>query len=240
MKNKTFLTAVILSACISLFICPELSGRINKADGYGAFAACDTWQKWAEHITGGDFEFTDFARHDSKECEELAAYIYDRFMTNADDDEYACDMTDEYTVPEYDEWYDDEDRFAMYAGDEYGRAYHEEPDGEEYYEEGWADPSYYSDMGDEDSYEVQYNAEHYYSRAYYDGDEYSADEYASFYDDERSDTDDNYEAGDCEHDEAYKEDDEDDCEDYDDEYEEYDEDEDCLSEYDEDEDACSD
>ncbi|RKY09981.1 MAG: hypothetical protein DRP66_00805 [Planctomycetota bacterium] len=70
MKNKTFLTAVILSACISLFICPELSGRINKADGYGAFAACDTWQKWAEHITGGDLEFSDFTQNDKKECED--------------------------------------------------------------------------------------------------------------------------------------------------------------------------
>ena len=89
MKNKTFLTAVILSVCISLFICPEVSGRINKAGGYGSFSACDTWQKWVEHITGGDFEFTDFDRHDNEGSEELAAYVYDRFMTNADDDEDA-------------------------------------------------------------------------------------------------------------------------------------------------------
>ena len=203
MKNRTYLTSLILSACISLFICPEVSGRINKADGYGAFAACDTWQKWVEHITGGDFEFTDFARHDNEECEELAAYVYERFMTNAGDDElateaqddkymtdayggeYASDTTDDYTVPGYDERYD---------------------------EEGWSDPSYFSDMGGEDSYEVEYNIEHYYSHAYY-----AADEYASFYNDERSDMDDNYEAGDYE---AYEEEDEDDCEDSDDEYEE--------------------
>ena len=204
MKNKTFLTAVILSACISLFICPELSGRINKADGYGAFAACDTWQKWAEHITGGDFEFTGFARHDNEECEELAAYVYERFMTNSDDDEfatearddeymeyaydgeYASDMTDDYTVPGYDEWYD---------------------------EEGWSDPSYdrsyYSDPGGEEGYEAEYNAEHYYSRAYYDDDEYAADKYASFYDDEQSDMDGYYEAceedaDDCEYDQRHQ------------------------------------
>jgi hypothetical protein len=220
MKNRTYLTSLILSACISLFICPEVSGRINKADGYGAFAACDTWQKWVEHITGGDFEFTDFARHDNEECEELAAYVYERFMTNAGDDElateaqddkymtdayggeYASDTTDDYTVPGYDERYD---------------------------EEGWSDPSYdrsyYSDPGGEDSYGAEYNIEHYYLHAYY-----AADEYASFYDDERPDMDDNYEAGDYE---DYEDKDEDDCEDYDDEYDEA-EYEDCPSEYEED------
>ena len=70
MKNQTFLTAVILSACMFLFICPEVSGRINKADGYGAFSACDTWQKWAEHITGGDLEFSDFAQNDKEGSED--------------------------------------------------------------------------------------------------------------------------------------------------------------------------
>ena len=220
MKNKTYLKAVILSACISLFICPEVSGRINKAGGYGAFAACDTWQKWAEHITGGDFEFVDLVRYDNEEYEELAAYVYTRFMANAGDeefatevrndehveyahdDEYAFDTAGEYTVPGYDEWYD---------------------------EEGRGDP------GDEAGYEAEYNAEHYYSRACYDSDEYSADEYASFYDDEGSDMDGYYEAGaddDSEYNKAYKEDDEDECEDYDDEYE------DCPSGYEED--ACGD
>ena len=86
MKSKIFLTAVILSACMFLFICPEVSGRINKADGYGAFAACDTWQKWAEHITSGDFEFTGFAQND-KEGREDYDDEYEDFSSEDDEDD---------------------------------------------------------------------------------------------------------------------------------------------------------
>lgn len=100
MKNKIFLTAVILSACMFLFICPAVSGRINEADDYGAFAACDTWQKWAEHITNGDFEFTGFARHDNEGSDEYASFYddeqsdmdgsYEAYDYDADDEEDAC------------------------------------------------------------------------------------------------------------------------------------------------------
>ncbi len=140
MRNKSYLTALILSVCISPLVCPEVSERTNKAGGYGAFAACDTWQKWVEHITGGNLEFAGFARHDDKECQELAAYVYETFMTNAGDDEYATeahdDMQTSRAADEYMEYayndeyasdtrddhavpgYDDEDRLAMYPDDD--------------------------------------------------------------------------------------------------------------------------
>ena len=230
MRNKLILTTVILSAFMSLFICPQVSGRIDKAGDYGAFAECDTWQKWVEHITDGDFKFTGFARYDGKECEELAAYVYDKFMTNAADDEYASDTTVNYAVPGYDESYDEEDRFDLYVDDEYNI---EQYDSHAYYdndEYSAADEyaSFYNDeqpdidssngAGEDEDYEAYEDDCDDYEDDYEDNyEDYPGHSEASPCYDEQPDMDRYYEA-----DEDY----EDDCEDYGDEYYE-----DCPSDY---------
>jgi len=134
MRNKSHLMAVILSACILLSVCPALAGQFRRVRGYGSFAACDTWQKWVKHITGGDLSFAGTARHDKKTSRQPATstYTYNNFTTDADGrfatDEYhdegytaeawggeymtyeyqdipAPEVDSEYPVCEYDEEY---------------------------------------------------------------------------------------------------------------------------------------